>query len=161
MEINVKSPVELTRLVLPLMRRRNTRTLIYTSSRAANANLPWTTAYNCSKIGITRFAGSIQAELDIIQKVESGFEENGISTFSFHSGEIETSLHQTAFPEKTKAEAPYVIEFMNKIGKNRPHFDIGLPAWTCVFLASGKGDKLGGQFVDCTRNVGEVLAQIK
>ncbi len=161
MEINVKSPVELTRLVLPSMRRRNTGTLIYTSSRAANANLPWTTAYNCSKIGITRFAGSLQAELDIVQKVESGFKQNGISTFSFHPGEIETSLHQTAFPEKTKAEAPYVIEFMKKIGQNRPLFDIELPAWTCVFLASGKADKLRGQFVDCTRDIGEVLAQIK
>jgi NAD(P)-dependent dehydrogenase (short-subunit alcohol dehydrogenase family) len=39
MEINVKSPVELTRMVLPSMRRRNAGTLIYTSSRAANAKL--------------------------------------------------------------------------------------------------------------------------
>jgi short-subunit dehydrogenase len=161
MEINVKSPVELTRMVLPSMQRRNTGTLIYTSSRAANANLPWTTAYNCSKIGITRFAGSLQAELDIVQKVEGRFEHNGISTFSFHPGEIETSLHQTAFPEKTKTEAPYVVEFMERIGKNRPHFDVELPAWTCVFLASGKADKLKGQFVDCTRDIGEALEQIK
>lgn len=159
MEINVKSPVELTRMVLPSMRRRNAGTLIYTSSRAANANLPWTTAYNCSKIAITRFAGSLQVELDTVQKVEGGFDHNGISTFSIHPGEIETSLHQTAFPNKTKVEASYVMEFMAKIGKNRPHFDIGLPAWTCVFLATGKGNKLRGQFVDCTRDIGEVLAQ--
>ena len=160
MEINVRSPVELTRLVLPSMRKRNTGTLIYTSSRAANANLPWTTAYNSGKIAITRFAGSLQAELDIVQKVDTGFEHNGISTFSIHPGEIETDLHQTAFPEKTKQEAPYVMDFMATIGKNRPHFDIGLPAWTCVFLASDKGKSLQGQFVDCTRDVSETIAKL-
>jgi NADP-dependent 3-hydroxy acid dehydrogenase YdfG len=161
MEINVKSPVALTRMVLPSMQRRNSGILIYTSSRAANANLPWTTAYNCSKIAITRFAGSLQVELDTVQKVEGGFDHKGISTFSIYPGEIETSLHQTAFPEKTKREAPHVIEFMEKIGKKRPHFDIGLPAWTCVFLASGKGDNLRGQFVDCTRDIGEVMVQAR
>lgn len=160
MEINVRSPVELTRLVLPSMRRRNTGTLIYTSSRAANANLPWTTAYNSGKIAITRFAGSLQTELDIVQKVDGGFEQNDISTFSIHPGEIETDLHQTAFPEKTKKEAPYVIDFMAKIGKNRPHFDVSLPAWTCVFLASAKGKKLKGQFVDCTRDVDETISKL-
>lgn len=159
MEINVKSPVELTRMILPSMRKRNTGTFIYTSSRAANANLPWTTAYNSSKIAITRFAGSLQAELDIIQKVEGGFDLNGISTFSFHPGEIETKLHQTGFPEKTKVEAPYVMDFMAKIERKRPHFDIGLPAWTCVFLASGKAESLRGQFVDCTKDIGEVMAE--
>jgi short-subunit dehydrogenase len=49
---------------------RKAGTLIYTSSRAANANSPWTTAYNCSKIATTRFAGSLQIELDRVQKVE-------------------------------------------------------------------------------------------
>ena len=160
MEINVKSPVELTRMVLPSMQKRNDGFLIYTSSRAANANLPWTTAYNSSKIAITRFAGSLQAELDIVQKVEGGFEQNGIKTFSIHPGEIETDLHTTAFPEKTKAEAPYVMEFMAKISKGKPHFEVGLPAWTCVWLASGRGDGFKGQFVDCTKDVEEVLAQM-
>ena len=49
---------------------RKARTLIYTSSRAANANSPRTTAYNRSKIATTRFAGSLQIELDTVQKVE-------------------------------------------------------------------------------------------
>jgi len=75
--------------------------------------------------------------------------------FSIHPGEIETSLHQTAFPEKTKTEAPYVVEFMEKIGKKRPHFEGRLPAWTCVWLCSGKAAQLRGKYVDCTRDVGE------
>ncbi|EXK30432.1 hypothetical protein FOMG_13242 [Fusarium oxysporum f. sp. melonis 26406] len=154
MELNVRAPVELTRLVLPEMRERNQAVIIYTSSRAAQADLPWTTAYNCAKTSITRFAGTLQVELDQVQRIEKGV-DNNISVFSIHPGEIETNLHETAFPERTKREAPYVIEHMNKIGAKRPHFEAALPAWTCVWLSSGKGSDLRGKFVDCTRDVGE------
>ncbi|KAH7195259.1 hypothetical protein DER44DRAFT_873835 [Fusarium oxysporum] len=154
MELNVRAPVELTRLVLPEMRERNQAVIIYTSSRAAKADLPWTTAYNCAKTSITRFAGTLQVELDQVQRIEKGV-DNNISVFSIHPGEIETNLHETAFPERTKREAPYVIEHMNKIGAKRPHFEAALPAWTCVWLSSGKGSDLKGKFVDCTRDVGE------
>ncbi|KAI1030727.1 hypothetical protein LB503_013002 [Fusarium chuoi] len=154
MELNVRAPVELTRIVLPEMRDRNQATIIYTSSRAAKADLPWTTAYNCAKTSITRFAGTLQVELNQVQKIEKGV-DNNISIFSIHPGEIETNLHETAFPEKTKREAPYVIEHMAKIGAKRPHFEAALPAWTCVWLSSGRALALRGKFVDCTRDVGE------
>ncbi|RKL29973.1 hypothetical protein BFJ70_g10269 [Fusarium oxysporum] len=154
MELNVRAPVELTRLVLPEMRERNQAVIIYTSSRAAKADLPWTTAYNCAKTSVTRFAGTLQVELDQVQRIEKGV-DNNISVFSIHPGEIETNLHETAFPERTKREAPYVIEHMNKIGAKRPHFEAALPAWTCVWLSSGKGSDLKGKFVDCTLDVGE------
>ncbi|QKD61161.2 uncharacterized protein FOBCDRAFT_244726 [Fusarium oxysporum Fo47] len=129
MELNVRAPVELTRLVIPEMRERNQAVIIYTSSRAAKADLPWTTAYNCAKTSITRFAGTLQVELDQVQRIEKGV-DNNISVFSIHPGEVETNLHETAFPERTKREAPYVIEHMNKIGAKRPHFEAALPAWT-------------------------------
>jgi NAD(P)-dependent dehydrogenase (short-subunit alcohol dehydrogenase family) len=154
MELNVRAPVELTRLVLPEMRERNEGTIIFTSSRAATADLPWTTSYNCAKTAITRFAGTLQAELDQVQPITKKV-KNGISVFSIHPGEIETTLHQTAFPEKTKQEAPYVVEFMEMIGKKRPHFEGRLPAWTCVWLCSGKAEQLRGKYVDCTRDVAE------
>ncbi|KAH7239960.1 uncharacterized protein BKA55DRAFT_542558 [Fusarium redolens] len=154
MELNVRAPVELTRLVLPEMRERNQGVIIYTSSWAAKANLPWTTAYNCAKTSITRFAGTLQVELDQVQRVEKGV-DNNIAVFSIHPGEIETNLHETAFPERTKREAPYVMDNLAKIGAKRPHFEAALPAWTCVWLSSGKGSGLRGKFVDCTRDVGE------
>lgn len=155
LELNLRAPVELTRLALPGMRERNLGTIIYTSSRAAapELNLPWTTAYNCAKIGITKFAGTLQVELDQLSGMNN--HSNGISVFSIHPGEIETDLHQTAYPEKTKVEAPYVIEHMAEIGKRRPHFEGELPAWTCVWLCAGKGASLRGRFVDCTRDVEE------
>jgi len=39
MEINVRSPVELSRIVLPQMRAHNSGTIIFTSSRAAIMDL--------------------------------------------------------------------------------------------------------------------------
>lgn len=160
MELNVRAPVELTRLVMPIMRDRNDGTIIYTSSRAATADLPWTTSYNCAKTAITRFAGTLQAELDQVQQITKKL-QNGISVFSIHPGEIETRLHQTSFPEKTKIEAPYVVDFMEKIGKKRPHFEGRLPAWTCVWLCSGRAAQLRGKYVDCTRDVIEQVEYVQ
>lgn len=158
MELNVRAPVELTRLVLPEMRERNQATLIYTSSRAAKADLPWTTAYNCAKTAIMRFAGTLQAELDQVQRIEKGV-DNNIAIFSIHPGEVETSLHETAFPEKTKRDAPYVVEHMAKISAKSVHFEGVLPAWTCVWLSSGKGWALRGKYVDCTHDVSDQVKE--
>ena len=156
MEIMVRAPTELTRMLLPAMQKRNSGTIIYTSSRAASADLPWTAAYGCAKTAITRFAGVLQTELNILQPGTFGFEKNNISVFSIHPGEIKTKLHETAFPEKTKKDAPYVIEMMDKLHKSHPDFKVELPAWTCVYLAAGKGKELEGRLVDCTRDIEEV-----
>lgn len=47
---------------------------------------------------------------------------------------------------------------MKELDKRRPKFDISLPAWTCVYLASGKAKALRGKYVDCTRDVEEAIA---
>ncbi|KAJ5771541.1 hypothetical protein N7520_002070 [Penicillium odoratum] len=154
MELNVRAPVELTRLFLPEMMRQNEGTIIYTSSRAAKADLPWTSSYNCAKTAITRFAGTLHAELEQLQPKEHNT-ANKIEVFSIHPGEIETQLHQTAFPQKTRNEAPYVVELLERLGRTRPHFAPQLPAWTTVWLCAGKGAGLKGQFIDCTRDVEE------
>jgi NAD(P)-dependent dehydrogenase (short-subunit alcohol dehydrogenase family) len=160
MEIMVKSPTELTRMLLPEFQKRNSGTIIYTSSRAAAADLPWAAGYSCAKTAITRFAGILQTEMNILQKDTFGFEKNGISVFSIHPGEVKTKLHESAFPEKTKQEAPYVIEMMAKMAKMHPDFKGELAAWTCVYLAAGKGAGLEGRLVDCTRDIEEVQKHV-
>lgn len=158
MEVNVKGPTELTRKVLPSMKERNTGTIVFTSSRAAAADLPWAAAYSCAKTAITRFAGVLQKELDVVQGF--GHRKNGISVFSLHPGEVKTRLHQTAFPGKTHREAPYVVEHMNQLAKTHPDFKAETPAWTCVYLATGLGKALEGRLVDCTRDIEEVKAHV-
>ncbi|KAF2150957.1 NAD(P)-binding protein [Myriangium duriaei CBS 260.36] len=157
LEINLKAPTELTRIVLPQMRQRNSGTIIYTSSRAAVADLPWTTAYGAGKTGLTRFAACLQVELDQMQKIDYGHEKNGISLFSIHPGEVETDLHTTGFPEKTHKEAPYIIKHMNEIHARSPHYEASLPAYTCVFLTTDRASPLRGRYVDCTRDVEETI----
>jgi NADP-dependent 3-hydroxy acid dehydrogenase YdfG len=147
-------------MILPSMQNRNSGTIIYTSSRAAAADLPWAAGYNCAKTAITRFAGILQTELNILQKDTFGFEENGISVFSIHPGEVKTKLHETAFPEKTKKEAPYVVETMDKMAKMHPEFSAETAAWTCVYLAAGKGKGLEGRLVDVTRDIEEVKEHV-
>jgi hypothetical protein len=49
---------------------------------------------------------------------------------------------------------------MKALEAKRPHFDASLPAYTCVYLASGKAEKLRGKYVDCTRDIEEVMAAI-
>lgn len=76
--------------------------------------------------------------------------------FSIHPGEVKTELYETAFPEKTKEETPYVIEMMDRLAKMHPDFKIDLPAWTCVYPSTGNGKGLEGLLVDCTRDIEEV-----
>lgn len=155
MEVNVKGPTELTRLILPSFQKRNSGTIIYTSSRAASADLPWASAYSCAKSAITRFAGILQVELDNSpEALNHG--SNGISAFSIHPGEVKTALHNTAFPQKTKELAPHVVNHMEKISKLQPDFKAELAAWTCVYLATGNGTVLKGRLVDCTKDIDEV-----
>ncbi len=156
MEIMVKSPTKLTRMILPSMQKRNSGTIIYTSSRAAAADLPWAAGYSCAKTAITRFAGIIQTELNILQKNTFGFASNEISIFSIHPRKVKTKLHKIAFPDKTKKKAPYVIKQIEKIAKIHPEFKAETPAWTCVYLVTGKGARLERRLVDCTRDIEEV-----
>jgi hypothetical protein len=80
--------------------------------------------------------------------------------FSIHPGEVKTQLHTTAFPEKTKKEAPYVVEMMEKMAKMHPDFKAETPAWTCVYLCAGRGKGLEGRLVDCTRDIEEVKRHV-
>jgi len=153
-EINVRAPVELTRLVYEDFRSRNSGSIVYTSSRAAAHDLPYTTAYNCAKTSITRFAGTLQAGLNMVQKIEKGV-DNGVSVYSIHPGEISTDLHKKGLPQNVVEKAPYVGELMAKLREVRPKFQAALPAWTVVWLCAGKAPALRGKFVDCTRDVTE------
>lgn len=80
--------------------------------------------------------------------------------FSIHPGEVKTKLHETAFPEKTKKHAPYVVEMMDKMAKLHPDFKVETPAWSCVYLCVGKGKSLEGRLVDCTRDIEEVTKSV-
>jgi short-subunit dehydrogenase len=148
MVLNLKFPVDLTRLLLPSL-LKNKGTIIYTVSRAAAKSLPWTTSYNASKTALLRFAGTLHAE----------YKDQGLKVYSMHPGEVETELHSTAFPEKTKRETPEVYRKIKEFTGRSKHSDPEVPAWTAVWLASGKGEVMRGRYLDASKDVGELVAR--
>ncbi|KAJ9659592.1 hypothetical protein H2198_003005 [Neophaeococcomyces mojaviensis] len=163
MNLNIRAPVELTRMLIPQFMTRNSGCIIYTSSRAAVNHFPFTSAYSISKGGITQFASCLQAELDIVQThpKAGAFEKNGIEVFSIHPGEIATELHKVALPPNLDRDAPYIVEMRDKMKSVLPRFQAELPAWTTVFLASGRAHALRGRYVDCTRDIAEVIQSVE
>lgn len=119
---------------------------------AAVADLPWTTAYNCSKVAVTKSQARYKRSSKWFRRSKVALTQMGFNCFPFILAKIETDLHQTAFPENLKTDAPYVLAHMAKIGANRPHLSPELPAWTVVFLATGRAKALKGNMstVPCT-----------
>lgn len=92
---------------------------------------PYSTAYSISKAGLIRFVGCLQGEL-IGTKIE---------TFAVHPGEVGgTQLEDIKYVTKdyVQKEAPEVPELISKVLGSILNCHTRLPAWTCVFLASGK-----------------------
>lgn len=92
---------------------------------------PYSTAYSISKAGLIRFVGCLQLEL----------KDTNIQTFAVHPGEVGgTQLADIKYVTKdyVQKEAPEVPEFIGKVLGEILKCHTRLPAWTSVFLASGK-----------------------
>jgi|SRR5579862_2345099 NAD(P)-dependent dehydrogenase (short-subunit alcohol dehydrogenase family) len=92
---------------------------------------PFSTAYSISKAGLIRFVGCLQKEL----------EGTDVQAFAVHPGEVGgTQLADIKYVTKdyVREEAPEVPEFIGKVLNSILNCHTRLPAWTCVFLASGK-----------------------
>jgi len=143
-ETNLKGPTDFTRLVLPSMIKRNTGKLIYISSRVSfSLEIPvnykqagvmdhaFSTAYSISKAGLIRFVGCLQKEL----------EDTDVQAFAVHPGEVGgTQLADVKYVTKdyVQKEAPEVPETIGKLLDSILNCHTRLPAWTSVYLASGK-----------------------
>ena len=81
--------------------------------------------------------------------------------YAMHPGEVETELHVTAFPEKTKRETPEVYAKIKEFTGRGKHSEVEEPAWTAVWLAVGKGKCMRGRYLDASKDVGELVAREK
>lgn len=57
-------------------------------------------------------------------------------------------------------EAPEVQQLLDRLHGSNPGYTADLCGMTSVFLGTGQGDALGGRFIDCTRDLGEVMDRI-
>jgi NAD(P)-dependent dehydrogenase (short-subunit alcohol dehydrogenase family) len=94
-------------------------------------DIPHTTAYSVSKAGLIRFVGCLQLEL----------KETKIQTFVLHPGEVgNTKLADVSYVTKdyVREQVPEIPMMIGGMLKTILNCHTRLPAWTCVFLATGK-----------------------
>lgn len=86
-ETNVFGPIELTRLVLPVMRKQGYGRLIFNSSILGLITIPYYGAYNASKFALEGFAGTLRQEC----------RGTGIHVSIINPGPITSKLRDHAF----------------------------------------------------------------
>jgi NAD(P)-dependent dehydrogenase (short-subunit alcohol dehydrogenase family) len=92
---------------------------------------PYSTSYSVSKAALIRFVGCLQTEL----------EKTNVKTFVMHPGSVGgTQLADIKYVTKdyVREQAPEVPEFIGGMLNTILTCHTRLPAWTSVFLASGK-----------------------
>jgi short-subunit dehydrogenase len=94
-QVNLVTPVQLTRQIVPRMIERGQGHLVFTSSVAATGGTPTASIYSSTKAGLTRFAESVRIELA----------DDGIDVTILHLGPIDTSMWDRLGSDETNQVA--------------------------------------------------------
>ena len=117
---NVFGWIELTNLLIPLLRQQPVARIIFNSSVLGLITLPYRGAYNASKYAIEGFADTLRLELSssniavsLIEPgpVESRFRQNALASLKANI-DIERSVHKNQYLKQ--------IERMEKVGPAAP-----------------------------------------
>jgi short-subunit dehydrogenase len=165
-ETNVFGPIELTNLVIPVMRRQGHGRIILNTSILGVITMPYRGAYNASKFALEAFSGTLRQELrgtpifvSIIAPgpIQTRFRDNAGK--SYHETlENKPSVHQPAYlsmqkyfnQETSKTEAAFtsppdavVAKLIHALESAKPsaRYYIGLPAHFFAFLRRLLPDK--------------------
>lgn len=92
-ELNLDSPIELTRLCLPAMRARRSGLIVNISSIAGVIPLPWFTLYSATKGGLLSFTHGLRMELD----------GSGVTTVAVCPGYVQTPFQSNVLAGKPPA----------------------------------------------------------
>lgn len=157
-ETNVFGPMELTRAVLPIMRKQGHGRIIQNSSILGIVAIAYCGAYNASKFALEGFSQTLRQELRGTQihvsminpgPIASQLRENAYLHFQQTITPIESSLHQKKYQlledayfnpkEKMKMmQTPEVVvkKLIHALESAHPraHYYVGLPAQTLAFL---------------------------
>ena len=93
-DVNVKSVLWLTHLLLPQMRERQSGHVVFTGSSAAHAPGANFAAYAASKAAIAAFASAIRAEVT----------HDGVRVTELVPGRVETGLYNSVLDPKTRSD---------------------------------------------------------
>jgi len=92
-EVNVVAPLALTQLALPLLRESSGVVINVTSDAATEAYEGWG-GYGSSKAALNQATNILSAE------------EPGLSVYHFDPGDMNTRMHQEAFPDEDISDRP-------------------------------------------------------
>lgn len=93
-EVNLKAPMRLTRLLLPAMIARRRGHIFFIGSSAGRAPHPGSAAYGATKAGISLFSDALRADLV----------GTGVRVTEIAPGRVETDLYRTALGERAHDE---------------------------------------------------------
>jgi short-subunit dehydrogenase len=157
-ETNVFGPIELTNLIMPVMRKQGHGRIILNTSILGIITMPYRGAYNASKFALEAFSSTLRQEcrgspilISIIAPgpIKTRFRDNAAK--SYHETlENKASVHQPAyqtmqkyFQEPPKSEAAFTAEpdavvakLIHALENPKPktRYYIGLPAHLFAFL---------------------------
>jgi NAD(P)-dependent dehydrogenase (short-subunit alcohol dehydrogenase family) len=165
-ETNVFGPIELTRLLLPVMRKQGHGRIIFNSSILGVITLPYYGAYNASKFALEGFARTLRQELlntDIqVSIINPGPIRSSLRQHAFEYyqqtlqpvtnsayQDIYQKLEHTYFSPKRKesrlTSGPEMVvkKLIHALEATRPHvhYFIGLPAQALAFIRRLLPDK--------------------
>lgn len=158
-ETNVFGPMELIRLVLPIMRKQGHGRIIQNSSILGIITLPYYGAYNASKFALEGFSNTLRQELHstnihvsilnpgpITSQLRATAHQHFHDTVANHALDIHVPVYQkmeqTYFKpskrDKRFAQSPEVIVnyLLHALESKRPraHYYVGFPAKLFAFL---------------------------
>ena len=81
-EVNIRGPHLITRAFLPLLLKAGDKQIIYVSSVGAWLHMPGLSAYQPSKLALSRFTEFVDAE----------YADKGVLAFSIHPGNVPTTI---------------------------------------------------------------------
>jgi len=138
MDVNLRGPYLISRSCIPLLLKGNLKTLITVSSVGAHVVMPTASAYQPSKLAVTRLMEFAAVE----------YKDQGLVAYSVHPGNILTDIvgNGEGMDENFKAVFTETPE---------------LCADSLVYLTNEKRDWLSGRYINCTWDLPELTSSLK
>ncbi|KAH7007917.1 hypothetical protein B0J12DRAFT_753108 [Macrophomina phaseolina] len=152
-ELNVKGPINFMHAVLPGMRARKTGIIFNIASDAGVKGVPFTSAYSSAKTAIIRVSQMLSWEV----------QEHGIQVYSIHPGTVATNFaYVDGLINFAELDENPQMKMMLSMREQFLEDDPELSAHSVVALAALEEVKaLNGRYIDCTKDIGELLEGVR
>jgi len=124
LNVNVEAPMQLTRMYLPDMLKRDHGAIVFTGSILGALGMPYFSAYSASKFAIRGFAESLRRELG-----GTGVQVNYIGPRSVKTPLNNSTVQRMATATGMKVDEPAWVaeQILAAIHHNRPERHLGFP----------------------------------